>query len=54
MRDQYRIEDNWHVAGLKGTGSKDIVVEETFVPEYRTQSHLDYAMNAPAARTRGE
>lgn len=47
MRDQYQIEDNWHVAGLKGTGSKDIVVEETFVPEYRTQSHLDYAINAP-------
>jgi len=23
MADQYRIEDNWHVAGLKGTGSKD-------------------------------
>ena len=47
MRGQYRIDDNWHVAGLKGTGSKDIVVEETFVPDYRTQSHLDYAMNAP-------
>ena len=30
--DQYRIEDNWYVAGPKGTGSKDIVVEETFVP----------------------
>ncbi len=44
---QYRIEDNWHVAGLKGTGSKDIVVEETFVPEYRTQSHLDYAFGMP-------
>jgi 3-hydroxy-9,10-secoandrosta-1,3,5(10)-triene-9,17-dione monooxygenase len=47
LSDQYRIEDNWHVAGLKGTGSKDIVVEETFVPEYRSQSHLDYAMNLP-------
>ena len=47
MRDQYRIDDNWHVAGLKGTGSKDIVVEDAFVPEYRTQSHLDYAMNLP-------
>jgi 3-hydroxy-9,10-secoandrosta-1,3,5(10)-triene-9,17-dione monooxygenase len=47
MPDQYRIDDNWRVAGLKGTGSKDIVVEETFVPEYRTQSHLDYAINAP-------
>jgi 3-hydroxy-9,10-secoandrosta-1,3,5(10)-triene-9,17-dione monooxygenase len=47
LSDQYRIEDNWHVAGLKGTGSKDIVVESTFVPAYRTQSHLDYAMGAP-------
>jgi 3-hydroxy-9,10-secoandrosta-1,3,5(10)-triene-9,17-dione monooxygenase len=46
-RDQYRIEDNWHVAGLKGTGSKDIVVDDAFVPEYRTQSHLDYAFNQP-------
>ena len=47
MRDQYRIDDNWHVAGLKGTGSKDIVVDDAFVPDYRTQSHLDYAMNLP-------
>ncbi|HKM99821.1 MAG TPA: acyl-CoA dehydrogenase family protein [Candidatus Binataceae bacterium] len=46
---QYRIDDNWYVAGLKGTGSKDIVVEDAFVPEHRTQSHLDYAMNAPLA-----
>jgi len=45
--DQYRIEDNWKVAGLKGTGSKDVVVEHAFVPEHRSQSHLDYAMNAP-------
>lgn len=44
LPDQYRIEDNWNVAGLKATGSKDIVVEETFVPEHFTQSHLDYAM----------
>jgi 3-hydroxy-9,10-secoandrosta-1,3,5(10)-triene-9,17-dione monooxygenase len=45
--EQYRIEDNWHVAGLKGTGSKDVVVEKTFVPEHRTQSHIDYALGAP-------
>ena len=44
--DQYRIEDNWHVAGLKGTGSKDIVVDTTFVPEHRSQSHMDYAVGA--------
>jgi len=47
LPDQYRIEDNWYVAGLKGTGSKDIVVDGAFVPEYRTQSHVDYAFGAP-------
>ena len=46
-RDQYRIEDNWNVSGLKGTGSKDIVVDGTFVPEYRTQSHLAYGFGHP-------
>ena len=35
------------MAGLKGTGSKDIVVDDAFVPEHRTQSHLDYAFNLP-------
>src|SRR5215469_7888465 len=49
MGDQYRIEDNWNVAGLKGTGSKDVVVENAFVPDYRTQSHIDYATCAPLA-----
>jgi 3-hydroxy-9,10-secoandrosta-1,3,5(10)-triene-9,17-dione monooxygenase len=44
---QYRIEDNWHVAGMKGTGSKDIVVDDAFVPEHRSQSHLDYALGRP-------
>jgi 3-hydroxy-9,10-secoandrosta-1,3,5(10)-triene-9,17-dione monooxygenase len=47
MADQYRIEDNWHVAGLQGTGSKDIVVESAFVPEHRSQSMLDYGLNLP-------
>jgi 3-hydroxy-9,10-secoandrosta-1,3,5(10)-triene-9,17-dione monooxygenase len=27
--------------GLSGTGSKDIVVTDAFVPEYRTHSYLD-------------
>ena len=43
-RSDYKIDDNWHVAGLRGTGSKDIVVEDAFVPEHRSQSHWDYAM----------
>lgn len=35
-RSDYEIvEDSWDVAGLKGTGSKDIIVRGAFVPEYR-------------------
>jgi len=40
-RRDYAIDDNWHVTGLCATGSKDIVVAEAFVPEYRTHSYLD-------------
>jgi 3-hydroxy-9,10-secoandrosta-1,3,5(10)-triene-9,17-dione monooxygenase len=36
-RSDYRIEDAWHVSGLNGTGSDDVVVEDAFVPEYRTR-----------------
>jgi len=49
-RRDYRIDDNWHVMGLCGTGSKDIVVEDAFVPEYRTHSYRDaFALNHPGA-----
>lgn len=40
--DQYRVEHTWHVAGLKGTGSHDVVVDGVIVPERRGQSHLLY------------
>ncbi len=40
-RRDYRIADAWHVFGLKGTGSEDIVVERAFVPEYRTHKASD-------------
>ena len=47
FRDQYSIVDNWNVAGLKGTGSKNVVVESAFVPDHRTQSHMLYALGRP-------
>ena len=40
-REKYQINDVWNVVGLRGTGSNDIVVEETFVPEAFTLSMGD-------------
>lgn len=40
-RTDYSIVDAWHVFGLQGTGSQDIVVERAFVPEYRTHKASD-------------
>jgi 3-hydroxy-9,10-secoandrosta-1,3,5(10)-triene-9,17-dione monooxygenase len=46
-RKDYTIDDNWRVAGLAGTGSKDIVVDDAFVPEHRSMSHWDLALGRP-------
>ncbi len=40
-KSDYVIEDTWYVSGLRGTGSKDIVVENAFIPEYRTVLETD-------------
>ncbi|HWC30380.1 MAG TPA: acyl-CoA dehydrogenase family protein [Dehalococcoidia bacterium] len=35
-RPEYDVlDDTWHVSGMRGTGSKDVVIEDAFVPEYR-------------------
>lgn len=47
-RSDYEIVDNWDVSGLEGTGSHDIVVQDAFVPEYRTHRSSDgFACDSP-------
>ena len=53
-RGDYRIiEDSWQVMGLSGTGSKDIVIEEQFVPAYRTIGHRQLCDGAFGTRRAG-
>jgi len=40
-RSDYEIVDTWQSMGLQGTGSQDIVVNDVFVPEYRTHKAED-------------
>ena len=47
-RSDYQILDNWNVMGLEATGSHDILVENAFVPEYRTHRAFDgFMQNSP-------
>lgn len=36
-RRDYQTVDTWQVAGLQGTGSIDVILDDVFVPAYRTQ-----------------
>jgi 3-hydroxy-9,10-secoandrosta-1,3,5(10)-triene-9,17-dione monooxygenase len=40
-RENYTINDVWHMVGLSGTGSNDIVVDDVFVPDAFTLSMGD-------------
>ncbi len=37
----YEIIDNWHVSGLRGSGSKDVAVDGAFVPDHRMHKFAD-------------
>ena len=39
-RRDYEIHDDWYVAGLNGTGSKTLLVDDVFVPEHRIESQV--------------
>ncbi len=52
-RSDYTIDrDSWHVFGLQGTGSHDVIVDDVFVPAYRTHRAADgFLCNNPGQET---
>lgn len=50
--DYQIIEDSWNVVGLRGTGSKDVIVRDAFVPSYRTMDATK-VMDGTAQREAG-
>jgi 3-hydroxy-9,10-secoandrosta-1,3,5(10)-triene-9,17-dione monooxygenase len=40
-RAEYRVDETWRVSGMCATGSEDILVEDKFVPDYRTRRMID-------------
>lgn len=49
--DQVEVVDTWHTAGMRGTGSHDLVVTDALVPEHRLVAVADiYGGTAPGAR----
>lgn len=52
-RGDYSIDaDSWQMAGLMGTGSRDVVIDDVFVPEHRVHNIMEsYYDNNPGAGT---
>ncbi|TSE02195.1 hydroxylase [Skermania sp. ID1734] len=51
-KDYQIVEDSWNVVGLKGTGSKDIIVRDAFVPNYRVMNG-DHVIDGTAQKEYG-
>jgi alkylation response protein AidB-like acyl-CoA dehydrogenase len=43
----YKVDDDWFVVGMSGTGSASIVADSVFVPAYRTLRNRDVATGEP-------
>lgn len=47
------LHDTWHVSGMQGTGSKDIVVEDAFVPAHRLLPVANFGPDSGMADVHG-
>jgi alkylation response protein AidB-like acyl-CoA dehydrogenase len=43
----YTVEDNWQVLGLRGTGSKNVILKDVFVPAHRLLTQQDALSGNP-------
>jgi alkylation response protein AidB-like acyl-CoA dehydrogenase len=50
---ELEIDDTWHVLGMRGTGSKDIVAKDLFIPSHRVMPTLTlFTGLSPHAKSR--
>jgi alkylation response protein AidB-like acyl-CoA dehydrogenase len=50
-KGDYQILDDWEVMGLRGTGSKSVVIDDKFVPNHRIVSHKEMSdATSPGSR----
>ena len=50
-KGDYQILDDWEVMGLRGTGSKSVVIDDKFVPDHRIVSHKEMSdATSPGSR----
>lgn len=52
--EAWTIEPTWFVAGMKGSGSDTIVVEDHFVPDHRIQRFMDMVEGDVATSHKGD
>ena len=46
-KSQYRIVDDWHVLGMRSTGSMTVEAKDVFIPEYRALCGYDLRGGVP-------
>lgn len=50
-REDLQVLDDWNTIGLRGTGSKTVIFDDVFVPEYRSLNNADTERgNAPGVQ----
>ena len=50
-KDDVIVDDTWHVLGLQGTGSKDVLARDLFVPKHRAVSTFEaFIVGTPESR----